>query len=315
MSLGPFRAISVLSVASISFALQIRLPDEKHVPGQNVTVILIHEEGDPPDVLLKKLHPIHNKTSNNVVNVPNFMADAKINITFAQNDKYQILAFGNDSKNHSSPTPIASSSVFEVNDNNKGHPHHGSDKGLIVGAVLGSVALVVIVLLTVYTILFRSRRRRRFQDRLVRHSDTPASSFVQYLYAKYPPHRNIGRTNPGDSPPPVYISPSRTSACTSLGHSMGTMSVSSSTTSFGQKPLTDRQMDIQGRLHSLQEKLLKLEGASWRGQGDIEAAENDAEILDTKAKTGTLKDFMESPWALNATDVVPSELVHCFTSY
>ncbi|KAK0472930.1 hypothetical protein IW261DRAFT_1505921 [Armillaria novae-zelandiae] len=296
MSLGPFHAISVLSVASISFSLQIQLPDEKHVPGQNVTVILIHEEGDPPDVLLKKLHPIHNKTSNNVVN-------------------YQILAFGNDSKNHSSPTPIASSSVFEVNDNNKGHPHHGSDKGLIVGAVLGSVALVVIVLLTVYTILFRSRRRRRFQDRLVRHSDTPASSFVQYLYAKYPPHRNIGRTNPGDSPPPVYISPSRTSACTSLGHSMGTMSISSSTTSFGQKPLTDRQMDIQGRLHSLQEKLLKLEGASWRGQGDIEAAENDAEILDTKAKTGTLKDFMESPWALNATDVVPSELVHCFTSY
>ncbi len=88
-----------------------------------------------------------------------------------------------------------------------------------------------------------------------------------------------------------------------------------STASFWPKPLTDRQMDIQGRLHSLQEKLLKLEGTSWQGQGDIEAAENEAEILDTKARIGTLKDFMESPWALNVTDVVPPELVHCFTSY
>ncbi|KAK0209882.1 hypothetical protein IW262DRAFT_1415708 [Armillaria fumosa] len=217
--------------------------------------------------------------------------------------------------NQDPPTPIASSSVFEVQDKNKDHSHHGSDKGLIVGAVLGSVALVVIVLLAVYLIFFRSRRRRSFQDRLVRHSDTPASSFVQYLYAKYPPRRDLGSANHGDSPPPVYISPYPTSASTLLGYSMGTKSISSSTTSFRQKPLTDRQMDIQGRLHSLQEKLLKLEGVSWRGQDDIEAAENDAEILDTKAKIGTLKDFMESPWALNVTDVVPSELVHCFTSY
>ncbi|KAK0190172.1 hypothetical protein F5146DRAFT_1054267 [Armillaria mellea] len=194
------------------------------------------------------------------------------------------------------------------------HPHHGSDKGLVVGAVLGSVALTVIVLLAVYLTFFHSRPRRGFQDRLVRHSDSPASSFVQYLYSKYPPGRNLGRTNLGDSPPPVYVSSSPTSARTSFGHSMGTKSIISSVTSLRPKPLTDRQMDIQGRLHSLQEKLLKLEGASWRGQGDIEAAEMDAEILDTKAKIGTLKDFMESSWSLNVTDVVPSELVYCFIS-
>ncbi|PBK62089.1 hypothetical protein ARMSODRAFT_1089364 [Armillaria solidipes] len=313
MSIGPFHAISFLSVASVSFALQIHLADEKHIfQGQNTTVILRHDEEDPNDVLLKKFRHKHNNTSNDVLRVTNFTADTQVNIIFNHTDTYQIFAYRNTSMDHDdSPAPIASSSVFEVqdDDNNKGS-RHGSDEGLIVGAVLGSVALTVIVLLTVYLIFFRSRRRRSFQDRLVRHSDTPASSFVQYLYAKYPPRRNLGSRNHGDSPPPVYITPSPTSARTSFGHSMATKS----TASFWPKPLTDRQMEIQGRLHSLQEQLLKFEGASWQGQGDIEAAENEAEILDTKAKIGTLKDFMESPWALNVTNVVPSELVHCFTS-
>ncbi|KAK0486828.1 hypothetical protein EDD18DRAFT_1193931 [Armillaria luteobubalina] len=316
MSIGPFHSISFLSLAFVSFALHIEIPDDKHIfQGQNTTVNLMYENGDPPVVLLKKYHPTRKNSSNNVLSVANFTVNETLNITFDHSDKYQILAFRNDSMNQDHPSPIASSFVFEVQDKNKDHSRHGSDKGLIVGAVLGSVALVVIVLFTAYLIFLRSRRRRSFQDRLVRHSDTPASSFVQYLYAKYPPRRDLRSTNNGDIPPPVYISPSPTSARTSLRYSMGTKSISSSTTSFRQKPLTDRQMDIQGRLHSLQEKLLKLEGASWRGQDEIEAAENDAEILDTKSKIGTLKDFLESSWAMNATDVVPSELVHCFTSY
>ncbi|KAK0226786.1 hypothetical protein EDD85DRAFT_163924 [Armillaria nabsnona] len=313
MSFGPFHGISFLSLASISFALQIQIPDENHIfQGQNTTVILRYEEGDPNDILLKKIRLKHNNNApNDAIHVANFTVDAQVNITFNHTDKYQIFAYENTSVDIDSSDPIAQTSVLEVHDNSKDHSHHGSDKGLIVGAVLGSVAVIVIVLLTVYLIFFRSRRRRSFQDRLVRHSDTPASSFVQYLYAKYPPRRNPGSRNHGGSLPPVYITPSPTSARTSFGHSMATKS----TASFWPKPLTDRQMDIQGRLHSLQEKLLKLEGTSRQGRGDIEAAENESEILDTKAKIGTLKDFMESPWALNVTDVVPPELVHCFTSY
>ncbi|KAK0471521.1 hypothetical protein IW261DRAFT_1570275 [Armillaria novae-zelandiae] len=184
MSIGPFHAILVLSLASISFALLILLPDEKHISRQNITVILIHEEGDPPDVLLKKLHPIHNKTSNNVVNVLNFMADTKINITFDQNDKYQILAFRKDSIKNNAATLIASSSVFEVHDNNKDYSHDDSNKSLIIGTVLGSVAFAFIILLSVY--FFRSRRRS-VDEGLIHNSLTRPSPLLNYITTKWNP--------------------------------------------------------------------------------------------------------------------------------
>ncbi len=75
--------ISFLSLASISFALQIQIPDEKHIfQGQNTTVTLIHDEGDPADVLLKKIRHKYNDTSNDAIHVTNFIADAQDNITF-----------------------------------------------------------------------------------------------------------------------------------------------------------------------------------------------------------------------------------------
>ncbi|KAK0459441.1 hypothetical protein IW261DRAFT_1429748 [Armillaria novae-zelandiae] len=168
------QCLLVLFMSSISFALLILLPDEKHISRQNITVILIHEEGDPPDVLLKKLHPIHNKTSNNIVNVLNFMADARINITFGQNE----------TKNNSA-TLIASSSVFEVHDNSKDYSHDGSNKSLIIGAVLGSVAFAIIILLSVY--FFRSHRCRSVDEGLIRNSLMRPSPFLNYITTKWNP--------------------------------------------------------------------------------------------------------------------------------
>ncbi|KAK0226787.1 hypothetical protein EDD85DRAFT_958548 [Armillaria nabsnona] len=175
MSFGHFHAISFLSLASISFALQIQIPDKKHVfQGQNTTVSLIHDETDPTDVLLKEIRLRHNNTSNGAIHVAGFTADAQVNITFDHTDEYQIFAYGNTSD------PIAHSSVFEVHDDLEDHLHHGSKKGLIVGVVLGSVALIVIVLLTVYLIFFRSRRRRSFQDQALHHSPTVPTPFLSF---------------------------------------------------------------------------------------------------------------------------------------
>ncbi len=76
--------ISFLSLASISFALQIQIPDEKHIfQGQNTTVTLIHNETDPTDVLLKKIRlKNNNNVSNDAIHVTDFTADAQVNITF-----------------------------------------------------------------------------------------------------------------------------------------------------------------------------------------------------------------------------------------
>ncbi|PBK79546.1 hypothetical protein ARMGADRAFT_1093028 [Armillaria gallica] len=200
MSFGPFHVISFLSLASISFALQIQIPDEKHIfQGQNTTVTLIHGENDPTDVLLKEIRLKHNSSSNDALHIINFTApDAQVNITFNHPDKYQIFAYGNTSD------PIAHSSVFEVHDNSKGdHSHHGSDKGLIVGAVLGSVALIVIALLTVSLIFFRSRRRRSFQDQAIHHSPIVPTPFLKYLAAKCNPCRKPVRLDDNDLEPSV----------------------------------------------------------------------------------------------------------------
>ena len=76
--------ISFLSLASISCALQIQIPDEKHIfQGQNTTVTLIHNETDPADVLLNNIRLQHNNTSNGAIHVANFTADAQVNITFS----------------------------------------------------------------------------------------------------------------------------------------------------------------------------------------------------------------------------------------
>ncbi|KAK0201304.1 hypothetical protein DFS33DRAFT_1358891 [Desarmillaria ectypa] len=317
----PFYAISVLALGSFSFALQIRVGHESH-KSKNVTVTLIHDEGDPTDIFLKKI-PLnnHSRISNDVVQVPNFTADAQVNVTFDRSDKYMILAYGNASIDPAVTYAIAKSDEFEIQYSYDRSPpvhhlHNGPDKGLIVSTVLGSVALITIILLTIDLIFLCSRRHGRFQDRLVRHSDSvsPANSFVEYLYAKYPPGRNSGNASYRETPPPVYVRSSPTLTQISFGRSMTTKSTISSTTTFQNDPLTDRQMEIQDRLHGLQDKLLKLERESREIQGDIEAAENEADILDTKAKIGALKDFLESPWALNATNVIPSEMTRFFTS-
>ncbi|PBK62090.1 hypothetical protein ARMSODRAFT_1008446 [Armillaria solidipes] len=171
MSIGPFHAISFLSLASISMALQIHIADEKHIfQGQNTTVALIHEEGDPADVFLKKV-AYNNITSNDALQVTNFTTDAQVNITF----------------NHSCPE-------FEVQDNH--HPSSyddqkgdSSSRGLIIGAVLGSVASTVIILLTVYLIFFRSRRRRSVRDQVIHHSLTVPTPFLKYITTKCSPRR------------------------------------------------------------------------------------------------------------------------------
>ncbi|KAK0442482.1 uncharacterized protein EV420DRAFT_1075917 [Desarmillaria tabescens] len=228
---APFHAISTLALASFSLALQIQVVDENHIlQGQNTTVFLIHTEGDPTDVFLKKHRLANNSNkSNDVVKVTNFTSNTTVNVNFNHSNQYEIYAYGNGTIDPSGKNAIATSDVFEVHNPDQGasshHSHHGSDKGLIVGAVLGSTALIIIILLTIYLIFFRSRRRQRFQDRLVRHSDTPASSFVQYLYAKYPPGRKSGSASYRDSPPPVYARSSPTSARISLARSMTTNSI------------------------------------------------------------------------------------------
>ncbi|KAK0486829.1 hypothetical protein EDD18DRAFT_1193939, partial [Armillaria luteobubalina] len=85
------------------------------------------------------------------------------------------------------PSLIASSFVFEVQDKNKDLSRHGSEKSLIVGAVLGSVSLVVIIVLAAYLIFFRSRRRRSIRDGVIRNSLTRPNPFLNYITTKCNP--------------------------------------------------------------------------------------------------------------------------------
>ncbi|SJL14931.1 uncharacterized protein ARMOST_18407 [Armillaria ostoyae] len=221
MSIGPFHAISFLSVAPISFALQIQIPDEKHIfQGQNTTVILIHDEGDPTEVFLKKVAP-ENIIANDALQVINFTNDAEVNMTFHTPGcfrpipnldvltkslrNYSILAFQMDP---TSNRTVAMSPVFEVQDNphpssEDGQKGDSSNRGLIIGAVSGSVAFTVIILLTVYLIFFRSRRRRSFQDQAIHHSLAVPTPFLKYITTKCSPRRKPVRLDDNSPEPSV----------------------------------------------------------------------------------------------------------------
>ncbi|KAK0209881.1 hypothetical protein IW262DRAFT_1528016 [Armillaria fumosa] len=186
MSITPFHAIILLSLASVSFTLQIQIPDEKHIAGQSTTVTLIHEEGDPTDIFLERIAQ-NNRTNNIVLQVINFTANEEFNITFSLSGKHSILAH---EIGPSSNRTIAESPEFDVqgghhllSDDQKG----GSDKGLIIGAVLGSVAFTIIIVLTVYLIFFRSRRCRSIQDGFIRNSLTRPNPFLNYITTKCNP--------------------------------------------------------------------------------------------------------------------------------
>ncbi len=84
-------------------------------------------------------------------------------------------------------------------------------------------------------------------------------------------------------------------------------------TSLNVSPLTDRQMQILQRLYELQQELLRLEEKGNLSAVDTLGAVNDeVEVMYTKTKIGTLRGFVNSPWAKHQTDEIPSDLAICF---
>ncbi|KAK0472936.1 hypothetical protein IW261DRAFT_1611343 [Armillaria novae-zelandiae] len=173
MSIRLFHEIILFSLAPISVALQIQIPDEKHLLGENTTVILIHEDGDPTDIFLQRIAQ-NNCTNDIILHVTNFTADQEFNLIFSLSGKHNILAYEmNPTSNHA----IAESPDFEVQDDHyqlshQGQKGGGSNKGLIIGVVLGSTAFTTIILLAVYLIFFCSRRCQSDHEGWIRNSLT-----------------------------------------------------------------------------------------------------------------------------------------------
>ena len=84
-------------------------------------------------------------------------------------------------------------------------------------------------------------------------------------------------------------------------------------TTLNAAPFTERQMQIHQRLFELQQQMLALGRRGDGSSGDVVGAVNDeVDAMQIKANIGTLRDFLDSPWATHNTDELPPELQACF---
>ncbi|KAF9032697.1 hypothetical protein BDZ89DRAFT_1131296 [Hymenopellis radicata] len=199
----------------------------------------------------------------------------------------------------------------------------GNNTGTIIGIVFGVLTFLSIVGILGYVSIRRRRRRAFRPQRMVRDSYSP-SSFRQYMTEKYmgsppmtvhtpsiisaDPYGYLKRPSP---PPPTY--PSIYDTHTAADTIRRSIIAPSTITSLNVSPFTDRQMQIHQRLYELQQELLRLEKKGNLSAADTLGTVNDeVEVMYAKTKIGTLRDFLDSPWAKHQTDELPPELKLCF---
>lgn len=190
--------------------------------------------------------------------------------------------------------------------------HRNSRTPIIAGAVIGSVVGLCALGLVALKLLLRRRLRhqrpRSFNgDMMVRSSRNTSTSLPPYV------HSATNSTSPlknhdGMDEVPSSSSVARISAMNLASSRSGTPAVLGYDNDMKKSyhfpsvseppqflPLTDRQMQLQERIHELQAKLINLNS----GDGEWKRIEE---------RLATLKALQTGEWAREVTDVAPPEL-------